>query len=205
MFQVQIGFAMAGSRSTEGLPASPGELRAEASPSPPSGEGRISGHGHGADDTANDDIWDDLSCSPDHGSILDRKWAYSQELLHKMGYRDGITKARNDGEQEGWNVGSRQGYKWGLVRGITSALASLPNSLKEKLLLDAHRRRELEDLHNSVREISAAGALQMFHESIHQDDGPPEESRLQTIQSDLLLLLDECPAVQVPEELTRVP
>lgn len=82
----------------------------------------------------------------------------------------------------------------------SSALAGLPNSRKEKLLPDVNRRKKLQD-----REISAAGALQMFHESIHQDNCPPEQSRLQTIPNDLLLLLQECPDVQVPEELTRVP
>ena len=111
--------------------------------------------------------------------------------------------------QEGFNLGHRQsahvGYKWGLVRGITSALASLPDSLKEKLMRDAQRRGKLEDLHNFVLEISAQGALQLFHESTLQDNRRPEESMLQTITKDLLLLLHECPDVHVSEELKRVP
>ena len=82
---------------------------------------------------------------------------------------------------------------------------SLPNSLKEKLLLDDQRRGELKELHNSVQEISAEGALQLFHESSLQDNRPPEESRLQTIRNDLLLLLHDCPNVQVRKELSRVP
>lgn len=45
------------------------------------------GPGNGADDTADGDIWDDASGSPDHRSILHRKWAYSQELLQKV-YHD---------------------------------------------------------------------------------------------------------------------
>jgi hypothetical protein len=87
----------------------------------------------------------------------------------------------------------------------SSALDSLPDRLKEKLLVDDQLRGKLKDLHNSVQQISADGALQMFHESIVQDSRPPEESRLQIIQNDLLLLLRECPDVQVPEELRRVP
>ena len=87
----------------------------------------------------------------------------------------------------------------------SSALASLPDSLKEKLLLDAQRRGKLEDLHNSVQEISAQGALQLFHESTLKDNLRPEESKLQTITKDLLLLLHECPAVHVSQELKRVP
>lgn len=128
-----------------------------------------------------------------------------QEQLHKMGYREGISEGRKDAAQEGFNLGHRQsapeGYKWGLVRGITSALASLPDSLKEKLLLDAQHRWKLDDLRNSVQEIPPEAALRMFHESIIQD----RESRLQTIPNDLLLLLRECPDVQVPEELKRAP
>ena len=87
----------------------------------------------------------------------------------------------------------------------SSALASLPDSLKEKLLLDAQRRGKLEDLHNSVQEIPAEGALWMFHESILQDNRQPEESKLRTFPKDLLLLLHDCPDVQVSEELKRVP
>ena len=87
----------------------------------------------------------------------------------------------------------------------SSALDSLPDSLKEKLLLDDQSRGKLNDLHNSVQQISAEGALQLFHKTILQDNRPPEESRLQTIQNDLVLLLHECPDVQVPGELTRVP
>ncbi|VAH98953.1 unnamed protein product [Triticum turgidum subsp. durum] len=127
-----------------------------------------------------------------------------------MGYRDGITEGQKDVAQEGFNLGHRQsahvGYKWGLVRGITSsALASLHDSLKEKLMRDAQRRGKLEDLHNFVLEISAQGALQLFHESTLQDNRRPEESMLQTITKDLLLLLHECPDVHVSEELKRVP
>ncbi|KAF7106097.1 hypothetical protein CFC21_106858 [Triticum aestivum] len=127
-----------------------------------------------------------------------------------MGYRDGITEGQKDVAQEGFNLGHRQsahvGYKWGLVRGVTSsAFASLPDSLKEKLLLDGQRRGKLEGLHNSVQEISAQGALQLFHESTLKDNLRPEESKLQTITKDLLLFLHECPDVHVSEELKRVP
>ena len=67
----------------------------------------------------------------------------------------------------------------------SSALASVQDSLKEKLLLDAQRRGKLEDLRNSVREIPPEAALRMFHESIIQDNAPLVESRLQTIPNDL--------------------
>lgn len=168
----------------------------------PSREEETDWHGNGVDAAADDDIWG-------KEDIFDREWAHREKQFLKMGYRDGIVEGQKDAAQEGFNIGSGQsvhvGYKWGLVRGITSALDSLPDSLKEKLLIDDQRRGKLKDLHNSVHQISANGALQLFHESILQDNRLPEESRLQTIPNDLLLLLRECPDVQVPEELTRVP
>jgi hypothetical protein len=72
-------------------------------------------------------------------------------------------------------------------------------------LLDGQQRGKLKDLHNSVQEISAEGALQLFYESILQNDPPPEKSRLQSIRNNLLLLLHECPDVQIGKELSQVP
>nr|XP_034591719.1 uncharacterized protein LOC117853475 [Setaria viridis] len=142
-----------------------------------------------------------------------------------MGYRDGITKGQKDSAQEGFHVGFRQsvnvGYKWGLVRGVTSALASLPDSLKEKLVPDAQCRRKLLDVQSSVQEISADDALQMFHESICQSSHPSEKSHVTStadgtnesnriksllrdmryLSNDLVLLLHECPDIKASEEL----
>lgn len=204
---MQTDFVMAGSEDVRGLAASLGELHVDASPSR---EEVTNGHGKAAAAAAaDDDVWGDASDSPGHDSNLKREWEHRQEQFHKMGYRDGITEGQKDIAQEGFNLGHRQsvhvGYKWGLVRGITSALASLPDTQKEKLLFDAQRRGKLEDLHKSVKEISAEGALRLFHESILQDNHQAEESKLQTIPKDLLLLLQECPDVQVSEELKRVP
>ncbi|KQK11548.1 hypothetical protein BRADI_2g60790v3 [Brachypodium distachyon] len=108
-------------------------------------------------------------------------------------------------------------YRWGLVRGITSALASLPDRLKEKLLPSDQCRVRLQSLHNSVQEISADDALQMFHESTLDSNRPLEEphvkseedeaadsSRLETLPKNLLLLLHECPNIKVHEEMARV-
>ncbi|CAM0885167.1 unnamed protein product [Alopecurus aequalis] len=190
-----------------------GELDVEASPSSPPRQKEVHSHGNGDDAAAaaaaaDDYSLEDASDFEANDSVIERDWSHRRDLFVKMGYRDGITEGQKDAAQEGFNVGSVQsvhvGYKWGLVRGITSALDSLPNSLKEKLLLDDQRRGKLKDLHNSVQQISADGALRLFHESILQDNRPPEESRLQTIPNDLVQLLHECPDVQVPEELTRV-
>ncbi|BAT12251.1 Os10g0580500, partial [Oryza sativa Japonica Group] len=144
-------------------------------------DSEISQPGNSVDDDAiaDDDVWDDVSDSPGHGSTLDREWVHRQNQFHKMGYRDGIAEGQKDIAQEGFNVGFGQsvhvGYKWGLVRGITSALASLPDSLKEKLLPNVQCRGQLQELNNSVQEISAEDALQMFHESILQSSHSSEE------------------------------
>jgi len=135
-----------------------------------------------------------------------------------MGYRDGITEGQKDSAQEGFNVGFRQsvnvGYKWGLVRGVTSAIASLPDNLKEKLVPDAQCRRKILDVHTSVQEMSADDALQMFLENICESnhasddlhatstaDGATESNRIKSLSNDLVLLLHECPDIKVSEEL----
>uniref|UniRef100_A0A0E0KQN5 Essential protein Yae1 N-terminal domain-containing protein n=1 Tax=Oryza punctata TaxID=4537 RepID=A0A0E0KQN5_ORYPU len=202
---------MAGSEDLSGLAASLGELHVESSASKDS---EISQPGNAI---ADDDIWEDASDSPGHGSTLDREWTHRQNQFHKMGYRDGIAEGQKDIAQEGFNVGFGQsvhvGYKWGLVRGITSALASLPDNLKEKMFPNIQCRGQLQDLNNSVQEISAEDALQMFHESILQSSHSSEEphatlkkatesSRLQSLSKDLVILLRECPDVKVSEELT---
>jgi len=210
---------MAGPGDVEGVTASMGELRVEAAPS--SSETEIAQHANGRDVAAaeDDDIWDDASDSPGHASNLDREWIHRQNQFHKMGYRDGITEGQKDSAQEGFNVGFRQsvnvGYKWGLVRGVTSAIASLPDNLKEKLVPDAQCRRKILDVHTlDVQEMSADDALQMFLENICESnhasddlhatstaDGATESNRIKSLSNDLVLLLHECPDIKVSEEL----
>ncbi|CAO1940944.1 unnamed protein product [Urochloa humidicola] len=209
---------MAGPGDAESVAASMGELSVEAAPS--SGGTGIAQHANGGVAAApeHDDVWDDASDSPGHASNLDREWIHRQNQFHKMGYRDGITEGQKDSAQEGFNAGFRQsvnvGYKWGLVRGVTSALASLPDNLKEKLVPDAQCRRKFLDVHSFVQEISADDALQMFHESISQSNHPSEDShvtstpdgatgsnRIKSLSEDLVLLLHECPDIKVSGEL----
>jgi len=191
---------MAGPGDVEGVTASMGELRVEAAPS--SSETEIAQHANGRDVAAaeDDDIWDDASDSPGHASNLDREWIHRQNQFHKMGYRDGITEGQKDSAQEGFNV--------------TSAIASLPDNLKEKLVPDAQCRRKFLDVHTSVQEISADDALQMFIEDICQSnhasddshvtstaDGATESNRIKNLSNDLVLLLHECPDIKVSEKL----
>ncbi|CAO2181735.1 unnamed protein product [Urochloa humidicola] len=209
---------MASPGDAEGVTGSMEELSVGVAPSSSGTE--IAHHANGGDVAAaeDDDVWDDASDSPGHSSNLDREWIHRKNQFHKMGYRDGITEGQKDSAQEGFNFGFRQsvnvGYKWGLVRGVTSALASLPDNLKEKLVPDAQCRRKFLDVHSSVQEISADDALQMFHESICQSNHPSEDShvtstadgatesnRIKSLSEDLVLLLHECPDIKVSEEL----
>ncbi|EES04224.1 hypothetical protein BDA96_03G459000 [Sorghum bicolor] len=211
---------MASRGDADGVTSSMGELSVEAAPS--SIEAEVPQHANGGDVAAAelDDVWEDVSDSPRHANTLDREWIHRQNQFQKMGYRDGITEGQKDSAQEGFNVGFRQsvnvGYKWGLVRGVASALASLPDSLKEKLVPDVQHRGKLQDLHNSVHEISADDALQMFHESLCQSNRPSEGSgshvtstsngatesnRMESLSKDLVLLLHECSDIKVSEEL----
>ncbi|OEL18516.1 hypothetical protein BAE44_0020464, partial [Dichanthelium oligosanthes] len=68
---------------------------------------------------------------------LDRERIHRQNQFHKV-YTKNDLEGQNDSAQQGFNVGFRQsvqvGYKWGLVRGVTSALVSLPDSSKENFL-----------------------------------------------------------------------
>lgn len=204
---------MASPGDAEGITISMGELSVEAATSSANGGGDVAA-------VDQDDVWEDVSDSHGHASTLDREWIHRQNQFQKMGYRDGITQGQKDSAQEGFNVGFRQsvnvGYKWGLVRGVGSALASLPDSLKEKLVPDVQRRGKLQDLHRSVQEISADDAVQMFHESICQSnrpsdgsgshvtstsDGATESNRMKSLSKDLVLLLRECSDIKVSEEL----
>ena len=155
------------------------------------------------------------------------------------GQKDSAQESFNVGFRQSVNVG----YKWGLVRGVTryivlriyflycqtfplvlnflfvccpssSALASFPDNLKEKLVPDAQCRRKFLDVHTSVQEISADDALQMFLEDICQSnhasddshvtstaDGATESNRIKSLSNDLVLLLHECPDIKVSEKL----
>ncbi|XP_074573591.1 uncharacterized protein LOC141830018 isoform X1 [Curcuma longa] len=105
-----------------------------------------------------------------------------------MGYRDGISAGKEASAQEGFNVGFKQsapdGYKWGNVRGIASAFASLPDDSKKKLLKKFEDKEKFHSLYKSVQAISTDDALKMFYVHLLQNDkqfkeqliGNPQES-----------------------------
>ncbi|WMV37399.1 hypothetical protein MTR67_030784 [Solanum verrucosum] len=84
------------------------------------------------------DLCHDSTDTLDKTSEIDREWQRRHDQFHTVGYRDGLMAGKEASVQEGFNVGFTDsvyvGYNWGLVRGITSALASLPGGLKERMV-----------------------------------------------------------------------
>ncbi|URE33180.1 Essential protein Yae1, N terminal [Musa troglodytarum] len=106
---------------------------------------------------------------------------YYMEPLTKvyMGYRDGISAGKEASAQEGFNIGFKQsassGYKWGIVRGITSAFVNLPDQFKEKLVKKLEDRDTFQSLYMPVQEISTDDALRMHHFQLLQENKQSHE------------------------------
>ncbi|GKU92219.1 hypothetical protein SLEP1_g5978 [Rubroshorea leprosula] len=100
----------------------------------------------------------------------DRELQRVQNQFHTMGYRDGLLAGKDASSQEGFNIGFKQSvvasYNWGLVRGITSAVACLPNGLRESLIKTQDKRTKFQELHESVQSLSTTDALKLFYEDI---------------------------------------
>ncbi|KAL5760338.1 hypothetical protein ACOSP7_018851 [Xanthoceras sorbifolium] len=156
----------------------------------------------------------------DKSSDLDREWRRRHDQFHTMGYRDGVIAGKEASAQEGFNAGFKQsfpaGYNWGLVRGVSSALESLPDELKGLLIKTQENRAKFQDLHESVHSLSTTDALRLFHDDIltnkavkpnehaetsssisglqeHRTDCSSLENHSRELQS----LLLESPAIQV--------
>ncbi|XP_010245241.1 PREDICTED: uncharacterized protein LOC104588807 [Nelumbo nucifera] len=173
------------------------------------------------------DLWgeDESLCDgSDNGlnkaSELDREWQRRHNEFHTIGYRDGLMAGKETSAQEGFNIGFKQsvlvGYNWGIVRGITSVLACLPDGLKQKLVETLEKREKLQSLYESVHSISSIGALKLFHEDIlasssgdgvanlggnsHEETTPEKPlspCQLGRYFGELESLLHESPAIQV--------
>ncbi|KAJ8765795.1 hypothetical protein K2173_014917 [Erythroxylum novogranatense] len=100
-------------------------------------------------------------------SELEREWQKRFQQHHAIGYHDGLMAGIDASSQEGFNIGFKEsvlaGYKWGIVRGITSAFACLPCDVKERIIETQERRNQLEGLYESVHSLSTIDALQLFH------------------------------------------
>ncbi|MCD7449723.1 hypothetical protein HAX54_001290 [Datura stramonium] len=146
-------------------------------------------------------------------SEMDREWQRRHDEFHTIGYRDGLIAGKEASAQEGFNVGFRDsiyvGYNWGLVRGITSALVSLPDGLKERMVDTKEIQNKFHHLHESVQSRSTAEMLKVFHgylskkseESgkndnsssylVDSNDLSSNDSLLENYQKELQSLIDE--------------
>uniref|UniRef100_A0A0D6QSR7 Essential protein Yae1 N-terminal domain-containing protein n=1 Tax=Araucaria cunninghamii TaxID=56994 RepID=A0A0D6QSR7_ARACU len=121
-----------------------------------------------------DFFWeDDIHHDNTKGDVtydLDREWKARHNEFHTVGYREGLLAAKELSVQEGFNNGFKEsvlvGYNWGLVRGITSSFACLPEHVKEKLVETSEDRTKLETLHQRVHSVSGNDALKLFHEDV---------------------------------------
>lgn len=144
----------------------------ELGPKPSSTANDKESDSHDGDDLQYEDgpIWDSGGEELDEASELDREWQRRHDQFHTHGYREGISAGKEAAAQEGFNIGFKQsvldGYNWGVVRGVTSALASLPDGLKEKLIETQEKRNEFRGLYESVHSISTADALRLFNDDI---------------------------------------
>ncbi|CAL9036998.1 unnamed protein product [Musa banksii] len=114
---------------------------------------------------------------------------YHMEPLTKvyMGYRDGISAGKEASAQEGFNIGFKQsassGYKWGIVRGITSAFVNLPDQFKEKLVKKLEGGCTFQSLYKPVQEISTDDALRMYHFQLQQENKQSHQRSKATVSS----------------------
>ncbi|XP_061988498.1 uncharacterized protein LOC133706972 [Rosa rugosa] len=103
-------------------------------------------------------------------SDMDKEWQRRRDQFHTMGYRDGVIAGKEASSQEGFNIGFKQsvlvGYNWGLVRGVTSTLASLPDGIREKLIETEEQRTRFQGLYESVHSLSTTDALGLFNDEI---------------------------------------
>ncbi|PIA48245.1 hypothetical protein AQUCO_01400668v1 [Aquilegia coerulea] len=155
-------------------------------------------HNDLSDGDGDNDFWgDDGSICNESNEVLDtsseleREWQRRHSQFHTIGYRDGLTAGKEASAQEGFNDGFKQsvigGYKWGVVRGVTSALACLPSGMKEKLVEVPETREKLQNLYESVHSVSTQDALKEFHVDIVASDSKKqlEGSDLNTRDADV--------------------
>ncbi|KAJ3687943.1 hypothetical protein LUZ61_017107 [Rhynchospora tenuis] len=187
-------------------------------------DGQSSSKGNISEDNPDEDIWgDDSNDDSNAEPNLSREWMWRQTRFHTMGYREGITEGKEASAQEGFNIGFRQsvrvGKKWGLVRGIASAIGCLPESSVEKLIHNIEIRERVKEIQKAVQAISSDKALRIYQESIQKgdllrsmeyDDHSEEilrykvdspSNELESHYNELLQLLCKCPEIIIGEKL----
>ncbi|KAL9239947.1 hypothetical protein vseg_014218 [Gypsophila vaccaria] len=173
---------------------------------------------HGED--AYEEAWFDDDC--DNDLELHNEWKLRRDKFYTDGYREGIIEGQKDAAQDGFNLGFKDsvmvGYKWGIIRGVTSAFAHMPDELKEKLVETIEVREGLMSLHGQVDSITTEDALKLFHEDIERkktadtsssDNSDPsltdqsDHGSLETYARKLELLLQESRGINVDLKATE--
>ncbi|WOH14736.1 hypothetical protein DCAR_0934258 [Daucus carota subsp. sativus] len=183
-------------------------------------------------DSHEDELWneDGLSWNGSNNdsekeSDLDREWQRRRDQFHTIGYRDGLIAGKEASAQKGFNTGFSEsvfvGYKWGLVRGVGSALACLPVAVSKRLVESEEKRNKYLHLHESVNGLSTSDALKLFHDDISksvekQNDQPmptsdkeeehtpgSSDTLLVTYYKDMQALILESPALEVDFEIPK--
>ncbi|XP_010499997.1 PREDICTED: uncharacterized protein LOC104777431 isoform X2 [Camelina sativa] len=107
--------------------------------------------------------------------VLDNDNKLRREKFHTAGYREGIAAGQEAIAQEGYNFGYKEsvlaGYKFGIVRGVSSALAFVPDELREKLIDEQETREKFQKLHSSVHAISTEAAMKSFYGALTSKEG----------------------------------
>ncbi|MCL7043213.1 hypothetical protein MKW94_019760 [Papaver nudicaule] len=137
-----------------------------------------------------DDQWCDDEYSSE-ASEFDREGKIRHNQLHTIGYHEGREKGQKDAAQEGFVSGFKEsvsaGYKWGLVGGVSSALACLPDGLKEKLVESVEARDKFQTLYTSIKSISKEDALGLYRgEILHNQSKGDSKAAEETSSSETL-------------------
>ncbi|XP_055961748.1 uncharacterized protein LOC126682575 [Mercurialis annua] len=115
-------------------------------------------------------FWGDSDEEFNKSSDLDREWERRRDQFYNVGYRDGLSAGKESIAQEGFNIGFKRsalvGFDWGLVRGVSSAFACLPEELKASLIETQEKRKKFQELYDTVHSISTADALKSFHDDL---------------------------------------
>ncbi|KAL4384378.1 hypothetical protein GQ457_15G021470 [Hibiscus cannabinus] len=135
---------------------------------------------HGFNEADDGSLWDGSDEELDKTSDLDREWQRRHDQFHTIGYRDGLIAGKEASAQEGFNIGFKQsvpiGYNWGITRGVTSALACVPDDSRERLIETQEKRDKFSELFGCVNSVSASNALELFHDDILTKKAGAEQS-----------------------------
>ncbi|CAD5314488.1 unnamed protein product [Arabidopsis thaliana] len=134
--------------------------------------------------------------------VLDNENEQRRVKFHSAGYRDGIVVGKEAIAQEGYNFGYKEsvlaGYKFGIVRGVSSALAFLPVEFREKLIDEQETREKFQKLHSFVHALSTEVAMKRFYETLTTKQG---EEKSGEEGSDSCSVSGSCSGVNVTTDL----